>query len=190
MQDYLLQDPNICTCVPYLRTSQTIPAEGQDIISGSQGCWNIHLILESPRVAGRQIFRNVHFSPFWPRWSCPNRGRFQLHWYPTPLEILWLGDPWLPIKPRSFLIYPTLSDCLVYKWMDFEWYFNVLASNFVLYLRTWDALSGNIHQWLSSTQCYKRDTVCMRNRPCDKCQTPNTPLQLGLLSQYRQFTGL
>ena len=126
----LSQDPNICTCVPYLRTSQTIPAEGQDIISGSQGCWNIHLILESPRVAGRQIFRNVHFSPFWPRWSCPNRGRFQFHWNPTPLEILWLGDPWLPIKPRSFLIYPTLSDCLVYKWMDFEWYFIVLASIF------------------------------------------------------------
>ena len=127
----LLQDPDICTCVPYLRTSQTIPAEGQDIISGSQGCWNIHLILESPIIAGRYIFGNVHFSPFWPRWSCPNRGRFQFHWYPTPLEILWLGDPWLPIKPRSFLIYPTLSDCLVYKWMDIEWMeLNKLASNF------------------------------------------------------------
>ena len=120
----LLQDLNICTCIPYLRTFQTIPAEGQDIISGSQGCWNIHLILESPIIGGRQIFGNVHFSPFWPRWSCPNRGRFQFHWNPTPLEILWLGDPWLPIKPRSFLIYPTLSDCLVYKWMDDGYWMN------------------------------------------------------------------
>lgn len=116
----LLQDPNICTCVPYLRTFQTIPAEGQDIISGIQVRWNIHQILESPIIAGRQIFGNVHFSPFWPRWSCPNRGRFQFHWYPTPLEVLWLWDPGFPIKPRSFS----------YKWMDFEWYFNVLTSKF------------------------------------------------------------
>ena len=122
----LLQDPNICTCVPYLRTFQTIPAEGQDIVSGIQVGWNIHQILESPIIAGRQIFGNVHFSPFWPRWSCPNRGRFQFHRCPTPLD-------WLPkAKPKSFRLRPTvpLPHCLVYKWMDFEWYFNGSASDF------------------------------------------------------------
>ena len=130
----LLQDLNICTCVPYLRTFQTIPAERQDIISRRQVRWNFDHILESPPILGPQSFGNGYFGPFWPSWSCPSLCRFQFHGYPTILEELVVCDLRFPINPRSLPCpLPTQPNSLFYKWnknQTFELYFNQLSQNF------------------------------------------------------------
>ena len=96
-QDVKLLNFNISTGAPNLRTCETIPTEGEDVISWREALRNFNQILESPYIPGVCSFRRVYFGPFWTFWCCPWLRRDQVHGDPTPLEV----NPRFPIDPRS-----------------------------------------------------------------------------------------
>ena len=59
-----LLNPDVSARVPDLRTLQTVPAEGEDVVSASEAPRNLDQVLEGPPISSVQVFRNVDFRPF------------------------------------------------------------------------------------------------------------------------------
>ena len=83
-----LDNLDISTSVPYLRTFLAIPAEWEDIISGCKSLRNLDQILECPLILCISFSWEVYLSPLWSLWSCSFRCCYQVSGIPARI-IVW-----------------------------------------------------------------------------------------------------